>query len=317
MKDLLKKLTLAYGPSANEKAVADIIKAEICDYVDEIKQDNLGNLIAVKKGNGRKIMLSSPLDQICFLITHIQDDGHIKFAPLGRVETEGIVNSRIVFENGVQGIIAREKYVDLRMENLYITIGAKSLSEVQEKLSIGDAAILKGEYFETSSSIIAAGLDGRACCSCLVDVIKDWPEDIKDEVYFVFSCQSMLGARGSKVASFAIKPDIGISIDAAEADGLIKMGAGPVIRVRDKSMTSYPELIVKFEEAAKNENIPLQRQVELETISDVAGIHEAGIDTPVISIALPVENFHSASEIIDKQDYDNIKRLLVEALKRL
>jgi putative aminopeptidase FrvX len=50
MKELLKKLTQAYGPSGSEEIVRDIIRDEIKAYVDEIKVDVLGNLIAVKKG---------------------------------------------------------------------------------------------------------------------------------------------------------------------------------------------------------------------------------------------------------------------------
>src|SRR5690554_939084 len=98
MKELLKKLTQAYGPSGGEEIVRDIIRNEIKDYVDEIKVDTLGNLIAVKKGCGIKVMLAAHMDQIGFMVTHIDDKGFLRFARVGGIFVANSINRRVIFK---------------------------------------------------------------------------------------------------------------------------------------------------------------------------------------------------------------------------
>ncbi|HAZ37148.1 MAG TPA: aminopeptidase, partial [Clostridiaceae bacterium] len=71
--ELLNKLTAAFGPSGYEDEVADIIIDEIKPYVDEIKRDRLGNIIALKKGKtSKKIMTSAHMDQIGVMVSYIE-----------------------------------------------------------------------------------------------------------------------------------------------------------------------------------------------------------------------------------------------------
>ena len=50
MKDLIRRLTEAYGPSGNEEQIREIILQEVEPHADEVRVDALGNLIALKKG---------------------------------------------------------------------------------------------------------------------------------------------------------------------------------------------------------------------------------------------------------------------------
>jgi len=83
MKELLANLTGIYGPSGNEQRIREAIENEVRDYVDEIHTDALGNLIAVKKGPGKKIMLAAHMDQIGLIVTNIDEDGFLRFTNVG------------------------------------------------------------------------------------------------------------------------------------------------------------------------------------------------------------------------------------------
>ena len=67
IKTILKELSEAPGVSGHETEINKIIKKYFINYVDEIKNDKLGNLICYKKGkikNPNKIMLAAHMDKI-------------------------------------------------------------------------------------------------------------------------------------------------------------------------------------------------------------------------------------------------------------
>lgn len=311
MYELLKKLTQAYGPSANEKLVGDIIEEEIKPYVDEIRKDLIGNLLIVKKGGNKKVLIIAPMDQCCFLSTYVEDNGRIRFSVLSPIEPLEIVNNNVIFENNIIGVIkTEESNSPIKMRDLYINVGEKDDKSVKEKLPLGASAVLKGNFHENDLNIMSPALDGRTACLCLIEVIKSLPKNVGTDLYFLFSAQNKLGARGSKIIAQSIKPNIAISIDSASCKEHDYSGKGPVIRLRDKNMVSHPNLIKIFKDIAKNYKLPLQEQIAMNDISDVDGIVEAGIDAEVLSVALPIINYKSSNEIIYKSDIENLKKLL-------
>ncbi|HHY99848.1 MAG TPA: M42 family metallopeptidase, partial [Tissierellia bacterium] len=75
--ELMKKLSDCFGPSGREKMIRELIIDEIKDYADEITIDPLGNLIARKKGDGKKILFSAHMDQIGLMVTHVDEKGFL------------------------------------------------------------------------------------------------------------------------------------------------------------------------------------------------------------------------------------------------
>ncbi len=84
-KDLAFKLSNVVGTSGREENVKKIMKKELKSYVDEMTEDNIGSLVALKKGeeNGPKIMLASHMDEVGFVVNKIDDNGYLFFSPVG------------------------------------------------------------------------------------------------------------------------------------------------------------------------------------------------------------------------------------------
>ena len=141
MKDLIKKVTEAFGPSGAEDSVREVIRKEVEPYVDEISVDALGNLIAHKKGTGgKKIILDGHMDEIGLMVTHIDDKGFLRFGNIGGVNPFVALGQRVYFENGTMGVIGSERVddpKDLKLEKLFIDIGAKDKEEAEGKVSVG------------------------------------------------------------------------------------------------------------------------------------------------------------------------------------
>ena len=248
---LLHKLLQTFGPSGNEELICEVIREEIKDYVDEIKIDQMGNLIGIKKGNGKKIMIASHMDEIGIIATGIDDHGFIRFSNIGGVSPNVSLGQRVKFKNGTTGVIymeALDHIKDLKLEKMYIDIGVDSKEKAQEKINIGDVAC-----FDRSSSIhedviVSKALDDRIACYIAIETLKQLKNN-PHELYFVFTVQEELGLRGAKAAAFGINPDLAIAIDvtgtgdAPKAKHMaVSLRKGPAIKIKDNSIICHPWL---------------------------------------------------------------------------
>lgn len=323
--ELLKKLVNAFSPSGDEKIVAEIIKDEIKDYVDEIKIDALGNLIARKKGNGSKIMVAAHMDQIGLLITDIDEKGFLRFTNIGGISPHISYGQRVVFKDGRIGVVYMEHMDDinkLKLENMYIDIGVHSREEAEKRVQIGDTCVYVSQFYEDENNVISGCLDDRIGCYILIESLKEL-KDVPNDVYFVFTTQEEVGLRGAKTSAYGIDPDFGIAVDITGSGDTPKakrlavgLNKGAAIKVKDNSIIVNPKIKDFMVEVAKENNIPYQLEV-LEyggTDSGVINLTKEGIPTGAISI--PTRYAHSGSETISKSDVNNCIKLLVNILNK-
>lgn len=325
MIELVKKLTGAFGPSGNEEAIAQVIRDEIEKYVDEIRIDTLGNLIGIKKGNGKKVMLAAHMDQIGFMVTYIDEKGFLRFTNLGGIFVANSIHRRIVFKNGVRGVIGYETEIqdwkDIKLNRMYIDIGASSREEAEKYVSIGDVAVYDSETVEENGKLMGGAMDDRAGCAVLIQTIKSISES-PNEIYFVFTVQEELGIRGAKTAAYGLNPDIAIAVDVTATGDTpkartmaVELGKGAAIKVKDNSVLCHPKVKNLMIDTAKKWNIPYQMEVLEFGGTDAGAIHltRSGIPSGVLSI--PCRYIHSANETIDLGDLNNSVKLLTKILE--
>lgn len=321
--ELLKKLTKEFGPSGNEKKIRDLIKSEIEDYVDSFEVDALGNLIARKQGNGKKIMISSHMDQIGLIVTDIDKDGFLRFANIGGISPTVSYSQRVVFDNGTIGAIYSEPLEDtgkLKLDKMYIDIGAKNKEDAQKHVSIGDMCIYYSEFSDNENVVFTPYLDDRVGCFVAIEALKKI-KDNENDLYFVFSVQEEVGLRGAKTAAYSIDPDLGIAIDVTThgdtpkaklfAVGLHK---GAAIKVKDNSVISHPLVKDTLKSIAKDKNIPYQLEVLEFGGTDTGAIHISKTGVPSGAISIPTRYVHSTVEMASKEDIKNCILLLQEFL---
>lgn len=99
---LTKEICEVYGPTGRESKVAEYIQNQIRDHVDEMWVDCLGNLIAHKKGNGKRVVLSAHMDQLGLMIKTIDEKGFARIGKLGSIKPYNLIDARIQTESGVQ-----------------------------------------------------------------------------------------------------------------------------------------------------------------------------------------------------------------------
>lgn len=321
---LLKELVGIYGPASNEKPIREYIENEIKDYVDEIEVDSLGNLIARKKGNGKKVMISAHMDQIGLMIIDIDDKGFLRFTNVGGISPYISISQKVVFENGTVGVIYHEPVDDiskLKLENMYIDIGAFSKEEAEKKVSIGDICIYKTDFEENENVVFTRYLDDRVGCFIAIEAIKNISNPVND-LYFVFSTQEEVGLRGAKTAAYKIDPDIGIALDVtAHGDTpkakrfAVGLNKGAAIKVKDNSIICHPKIRELLVNIAKENEIPYQMEVLEFGGTDSGAIHISREGVPSGVISIPTRYVHSTVEMASKNDITNCLKLLIKFLE--
>ncbi|HOB08054.1 MAG: M42 family metallopeptidase [Limnochordia bacterium] len=319
MKNLIKDLVESYGPTGFETEVTNKIRTYIADKVDECYVDALGNLIARKKGSGKKVMFSAHADEIGVIVTYIDDDGFLRFSNVGGLNLLTLLGGRVRFANGVIGVIGKEKgeLKDLTLDKLFIDIGAATKDEAQKKVSIGDFAVFHREFADLGQRLVAKSMDDRIGCAVLVEAIRRLDHSDHD-LYFVFSAQEEVGLRGARTAAYSIDPDLGIAIDVTrtgdtpEAPRMdVSLGKGAAIKVKDSSVIAHPKVKNLMVRLAEADQIKYQLEVLEAGGTDAGAIHLTKSGVPSGTISIPCRYVHSPSEMVDLDDVENCVKLIL------
>ncbi len=325
MFDLIKTLTQTFGPSGCEKKVAEAIRSLLADKVDEIRTDAMGNLICVKRGAGKKIMLAAHMDEIGIIVSYIDDKGFLRFSNIGGLPPMIILGQRVVFENGTVGVIWYEENIDnmknAKLEKMYIDIGADSRSEAEKLVRVGDMAVFVGETLQQQGKIISKALDDRIGCAILVQLALNAPMT-DNEIYYVFTTQEEVGLRGAKTAAFGILPDVALAIDVCDTGDTpsckpmaVRLGEGPTVKIKDRSVIAHPEVKDALIKAASKEKIPYQLEVMIDGGTDAGSIHITAGGIPSGGVSIPTRFIHDTAEMVALQDVENAIKLLTEFVK--
>ena len=326
MNKLLEQLVEVHGPSGFEDQVRSLIRSEIESYADETSVDAMGNLIALKRGDddGLKIMIAAHMDEIGVMVSHITEDGFLRFTNIGGVSALTLLGSRVQFSDGTLGVIYCEGKMFpknlLPLEKHFIDVGASDKDDCPIK--VGDVATFKREFAAQGKRLTAKSMDDRIGCYIAIEVFKNLQTAAHD-VYFVFSVQEEVGTRGAQAAANGILPDVGIAIDVTgtgdlpESRGLaVDLGQGPAIKVKDRGMIAHTGLVRAMRDCAEEAEIPYQLEVLELGSTDARSMQIAGPGSAAGCLSIPCRDVHSQSETVDRDDVENAVKLLTLLLSK-
>jgi len=328
---LLKKLTETPGPSGGEEKISAIIQNEIKPYINKMKIDLMGNIIAEKKGNtkGPKIMLVAHMDEIGLVVKYIDDAGFIRFVKIGGIDDRGLLNEKVAIHTknkSFRGIIgskavhlqkSEETKKVINYEDLYIDIGAKDKKDV-EKIGVqnGDYISFLSELELLPNNFVCGkSLDNNIGVLVLIEVLKKI-KNFPGTIYAVFSTQEEVGLKGARTAAYTIQPDFALAIDttiAGDTPGIdpkesnVKLGKGPAITFVEAS--GRGAIVSKkvrdlLTQTAKKEKIPYQIEILSGGMTDIAIIQLVRSGTLSGGIGIPTRNLHTPVEISSLEDVD-------------
>src|ERR1043165_728132 len=328
MKKLLQTLTEAFGPSGYEDKIREIVFNEVKSLADETRVDALGNLIVrkcpTKSGkNTKKIMIAAHMDEIGVIVSHVDENGFVRFSPLGGVFRRYVPGGRVRFLNGVQGVLGFDRLDNVNelptLDKVYIDVGATNRKDCPVK--IGDIAGFDRTYTEFGNRLVAKSMDDRVGVLVAIETLRALQSTPYD-VYFVFTTQEEVGIRGAAASAYGIDPDIGIALDVTavgDTPNALKMdmalGKGPCIKIQDVGMIADPRLVQWMIRTAEKSKIPYQREVLLVGSTDARAIQVTRAGVPAGCISIPARYVHSPSEMVDYSDVQNAVKLLTAILR--
>jgi tetrahedral aminopeptidase len=328
MKKLLQQLTETFGPSGYEDNVRKLVQAEVKPLADEIKVDALGSLIVRKRPSRqtkdtKKIIIAAHMDEIGLMVSHIDENGFVRFSSIGGVFGKYILGGRVQFLNGVQGVIGYDRFDKVNeipaLDKIYIDVGATSKKDCPVK--VGDVAAFDRPYIEMGNRIVAKSMDDRVGVLVAIETLRALKSTLHD-VYFVFTTQEEVGTRGAGTSAFGVDPDVGIAIDvtsSADTPNAPKMemalGKGPCVKIRDAGALSDPRVVQWMIQAAEKNKIPYQREVLLFGGTDARAIQLTRAGVPAGCLSIPARYVHSPSEMVDYTDVQNSVKLLTAILR--
>jgi len=339
--ELLKRLTLAPGPSGAEDAVRAIVR-ESLEGVGEISHDRLGSILCEKKGDSDspRVVLDAHLDEVGFLVQRITDDGRLGFVALGGWWGHVLLAQRVdVLASGgalVPGVIGskpphflgpaeREKVLEI--DNMYIDLGASSRSEVEAMgIRVGDAVVPHADFVCLHGEVLSSkAFDNRAGVGLLCETLLALQDRRHpNTVVGVGAVQEEVGCRGAGTAAELARPDVAVVLEGTPADDLpgfterqAVLGKGPQIRFSDPTALSNRRLVRLAEETARERGIPVQLAVRKSGGTDAKSIHVHRHGVPTVVIGVPARHIHTHVALIDWRDYVWARDLVLELVLKL
>ncbi|MTI21281.1 M42 family peptidase [Fulvivirga sp. RKSG066] len=336
--ELLKKVCEAPGVPGYESKIRNMIIEEVTPLVDDISVDNMGNVIALKKGRSdeKRAMVAAHMDEIGFIVTHIDDKGFVRFTTLGGFDPKTLTAQRVVIHGkedviGVMGtkpvhvMTPEEKNKMPKIKDYYIDLGMNK-EEVEKLIEVGNPITRERELIEMGNCVNCKSIDNRVSVFILIETLRNLKECPYD-VYGVFTVQEEVGIRGANVAAHSINPDFGFGLDttiaydlpgASAHEKVTSLGEGTAIKIMD-AMTICDYRMVDYMKKIAEEN-KIKWQPELLTAggTDTAGIQRMGKSGAISgAVSIPTRHLHQVIEMANKDDIDGSINLLSNCLESL
>lgn len=347
MKDvgaLLQLFADAHGLSGFEDNVAELVRTEMEPLVDEVRTDAMGNVIGIRNGEGPKVMVAAHMDEIGMAVSHIDDDGFIRFVTVGGFFDPIVLGQRVLVhgQNGktLVGVVgarpihlmdAEERKKMIKLKEMFIDCGAKSAANAAEMgVEIGSPITMDRQFVRMGNDFVTGkALDNRAGVAMMVSALerlKDRP--VKATIMAVGTVQEEVGLKGARTSAFGLEPDVAIATDVTipgDHPGVGKhechvcTGKGPSITIMDAGGRGViaPRLVVKWlRESADMETIPYQLMVGDGGNTDATAISISRAGIPCSVISCPTRYIHSPVEVLSLRDLENGAALIAAAIER-
>jgi len=336
---LLKIICETPGVSGFERRIRDLVLREVKDLADEVRVDNMGNVMAIRKGKSpKRVMVAAHMDEIGFIVNHIDDKGFIRFLPLGGFDPKTLTAQRVIVHGrkdviGVMGckpihIMKPEERKNVVPLSEYFVDTGMTKDEVEKWIGIGNPISRERELIEIGDCVTSKSLDNRISVFILIETLRRLKgQEIPYDLYATFTVQEEVGLRGAMGSVGHIDPDFGFGLDVTIAydvpgssphEAVTALGEGAAIKVLDGSVISDYRMVQYLKEVAEREAIKTQLELLPAGGTDTAAIQRYGNKGAIAgAISIPLRNMHQSTEMAHRDDVEQTINLLAAGIRQL
>lgn len=333
---LLSEICKAPGAPGFEIEIRELVLEKIKGLVDEVRVDQMGNVIALKKGksNKKKSMAAAHMDEIGFIVSHIDEKGFVRFNPLGGFDPKTLTAQRVIIHGkkdilGVMGckpvhiMTPDEKGKKMELADFFIDTGLTK-KQLEKSIEVGSPITRERELVELGDCVNVKSLDNRASVFVLIEAlreIKKSGEKPAYDFYAAFTVQEEVGIRGANVSALEVQPDFGFGLDttlACDTPGVepqkrvTELGEGAAIKIMDSSTICDYRMVKFMKKTADAKKIKWQPEVLPAGGTDTAGLQRMVPGGSIAgAISIPTRYIHQSVEMAHKADLENCIKLLV------
>jgi putative aminopeptidase FrvX len=194
---LLAELDTIAGVSGAEEEVAEFVKGELEGCYDAFHRDALGNHFFTKEGTNPQLnlMLSAHMDEVGFVIHHVDEKGFGYFTPVGLHDDRTLANQVLTVhtEKGpIQGltggkpahIVSKEEAQKaLPISEIYLDFGTRDREETEELgVRVGDYVTFErpGQLLNGGRLFTGKAVDDRAGVAVMIEVMRKSASGARD-----------------------------------------------------------------------------------------------------------------------------------------
>ena len=339
---LLARICEAPGAPGFEKQIRQLVLTELKGLADEIRTDNMGNVIALKKGRSskKKTMAAAHMDEIGFIVTHIDDKGFLRFNPIGGFDPKTLTAQRVWVHGkmdilGVMGskpvhiMAPEERGKNVAIKDYFIDTGMAK-KDVDKLISVGDSVTRYSDLKEMGTCVNAKSLDNRVSVFVLLETLRALKKSRKKpafDFYAAFTVQEEVGLRGAHVAAHEVEPDFAFGLDTTIAydvpgsqpqERCTSLGEGAAIKLMDSSVICDYRMIAYMKEVAKRNKIKWQTEILAAGGTDTASLQRMVPGGSISgAVSIPTRHIHQSIETADKEDIAACIKLLTACVSEL
>lgn len=340
--ELLSRICEAPGAPGYEKEIRELVLKELDGLADEIRTDNMGNVIARKKGRSskKKAMAAAHMDEIGFIVTHIDDNGFLCFNPVGGFDPKTLTSQRVIIhgrENifGVMGskpvhiMSPEERRKSMKISDYFIDTG-RSKESLEELVAVGDFVTRHSPLMELGDCVNVKSLDNRASVFLLIETLRQLKKSRAKpayDFYAVFTVQEEVGLRGAQASAIQVQPDFSFGLDTTIAydvpgskpeERCTHLGKGAAIKLMDSSVICDYRMIEFMKATAEKHQIKWQTEILSSGGTDTASLQRMSAGGSIAgAISIPTRHIHQPIETTNKKDLEACIKLLTACVRDL
>lgn len=321
---LLRRLTQTPGIASREEQVRAVVAEEIGSYVDTMTVDTLGNLTGTKNGgSGTRVAIAAHMDEIGFMVRHIDDSGFIRLQKIGGFDPRVLVAQRVAVHSHANGPLpgvlqpgskpihlqGPGETKEIQLDDLFVDLGIPA-DRVKEQVTVGDMVTMERDQVRVGNTVVSKALDDRLGVYVMIEAIKRVSGQTAT-ILAIATTQEEIGLRGATTSAYATEADIAIALDVTIAgdipgnpgDAVVtRLGEGTAIKLFDSSQLPDRGVVQHLIDLAESNGIPFQREILPAGGTDAGAFQRSRSGARTATISIPTRYVHTVNEMAHETD---------------
>jgi endoglucanase len=288
-------------------------------------------------------MIAAHMDEIGLVVSHIDDEGFLRFVPVGGWFDQTILGQRVLIRTRdgrrIPGVVgsrpphlmdAEDRKKMVKLKDMFVDCGAGDSEEAASLgLEVGCSMTIDRELRPLGKDLVTGkALDNRAGCVMMVaalGLLKG--EKIRATIQAVGTVQEEVGLKGARTSAYGLTPDVAIATDVTipgDHPGVTKneshvvLGKGPSITIIDaggRGVIAPRAVVTWLRESAEKASIPYQLEVGNGGSTDATAISITKTGIPCSVVSVPTRYIHSPVEVLSLRDLEHGSALIAAAIR--